>query len=939
MEVDSDEDAPSQAVILHEDKKYYPEADEVYGSKVEVLVQDEDTMRIDEPIIAPIRKKRWEFLEEKMPDTAYEKEFLVGLMDHQDLVRNIALVGQLHSGKSSFMDMLVQFTHLSDWELMREYRYTDSRVDEQARGLSVKATPMSLVLPDMQDKSYLFNIMDSPGHANFLDEVTAALRLADGCVLVVDAVEGVMLNTRKVVKQALQEEIPIILVINKVDRLILDLKIPPTDAYHKLRHTIEEVNSLIAETAASPEVTTSTSGYTPLRLSPETGNVVFASAKHGWSFTIPSFARIYEDTYGGSLEIDRFSRRLWGDVYFNSKTRGFSSRPTKENAQRTFVEFILEPIYKLYSQVVGEEAAELQPTLEQVGIRLRSSELKYDVKPLLKLVLSSFFDKPSGFVDAVVRHLPTPSQGAPIKVRNTYTGPLDEPIVEAMNACDPRAPLMINGVKMYHKPDCSTFDVLGRVLCGTVRVGDRVRVLGEHYSMENEEDSAVATVSRVWVFETRYRLEVTRIPAGNWVLLEGVDAHVSKTATITALQPFGDTYIFSPLKFGTSAVVKVAIEPLNPSELPKMTDGLRKVNKSYLLCETKSEESGEHVLLGTGELYIDSVLHDLRKMYSEVEIKVADPVVSFCETVVDTSSLKCFAESPNRLNKLTMIAEPLDRGLDRDIENGLIDLEAPKKQTSKFFMEKYDWNLLDARSVWAFAPDGRGPNILADDTLPTEVDKKLLYNVKDAIVHGFDWAVREGPLCEEPIRGVKFKVLDAQVCPDPLERAPGQIIPPARRVCLSSFLMATPRLMEPVYFLEIESPVDCVAKITEVLVRRRGHVVSDLPKPGSPLYVVHAYVPVIDSYGLETDIRLYTQGMAFCMSTFDHWAIVPGDPLDKNIILTPLEASPAPALARDFMVKTRRRKGMSDDVSINKFFDDPMLLELAKQDVELQPYF
>ena len=153
--------------------------------------------------------------------------------------------------------------------------------------------------------------------------------------------------------------------------------------------------------------------------------------------------------------------------------------------------------------------------------------------------------------------------------------------------------------------------------------------------------------------------------------------------------------------------------------------------------------------------------------------------------------------------------------------------------TNQRVQEKYDWNLLDARSVWAFAPDGRGPNILADDTLPTEVDKKLLYNVKDAIVHGFDWAVREGPLCEEresllflriipsfecncvltlsvcslwgfgrdsfsAIRGVKFKVLDAQVCPDPLERAPGQIIPPARRVCLSSFLMATPRLMEPV---------------------------------------------------------------------------------------------------------------------------------------------
>ena len=84
---------------------------------------------------------------------------------------------------------------------------------------------------------------------------------------------------------------------------------------------------------------------------------------------------------------------------------------------------------------------------------------------------------------------------------------------------------------------------------------------------------------------------------------------------------------------------------------------------------------------------------------------------------------------------------------------------------------------------------------------------------------------------------------------------------------------------------------------------------------------------------------MYSQDTNPLQSCFDHWAIVPGDPLDKNIILRPLEPSPAPALARDFMVKTRRRKGMSDDVSINKFFDDPMLLELAKKDVELQPYF
>lgn len=126
-----------------------------------------------------------------------------------------------------------------------------------------------------------------------------------------------------------------------------------------------------------------------------------------------------------------------------------------------------------------------------------------------------------------------------------------------------------------------------------------------------------------------------------------------------------------------------------------------------------------------------------------------------------------------------------------------------------------------------------------------------------------------------------------------------------------------------------------MSTIFPVLARRRGHVVQDAPKPGSPFYVVKAFLPAIDSFGFETDLRAFTQGQAMVFQTFDHWSIVPGDPLDRSFDLHPLEPSPPPHLARDFMVKTRRRKGLSEDVSITKFFDDPNLFEgvLAAQGV------
>lgn len=146
----------------------------------------------------------------------------------------------------------------------------------------------------------------------------------------------------------------------------------------------------------------------------------------------------------------------------------------------------------------------------------------------------------------------------------------------------------------------------------------------------------------------RYVVETDRASAGNLVLLGGVDASISKTATIVARDIDEELHIFKPIKHMTQSVLKIAVEPISPSELPKMLDGLRKINKSYPLVTTKVEESGEHIILGTGELYLDCVMHDLRRLFSEIEIKVSDPVVKFCETVVETSALKCYADTPNK---------------------------------------------------------------------------------------------------------------------------------------------------------------------------------------------------------------------------------------------------------------------------------------------------
>ena len=965
---DDDDDAQptmSMQVVLAEDKQLYPEARDVYGPAVETLVQDEDTMDIETPIVEPVRAANTHAVRELTHVEPHAgTDFLAGVATNPELNRHVTLLGHMHHGKTSVVDMLVEQTH--DVPRPKRYgqrlRFTDTRVDEHDRLISIKSCPVSLPLPNSRGKTYLCNLLDAPGHVNFEDEACASLRISDGAIVVVDAAEGVMMGTRRALRLAVREGCAIILLINKVDRLLCELKLPPTDAYLKLKHTIDEVNAVLREEAAiayRQGGRGAAARPTVRPVSPINGTVLFASAMHGWSFSLPSLARTYlQDSADGVAEASAaaFAAQLWGDKYFHRTDRTFCKKappPTLDEdgdevaPRRSFVEFALEPLYKLYTSILGEENATISAVLAEYGVKLSKGELGMDIQPLLKRCLSAAYGPATGLCDSLVMHVPSARAGSRAKIMQHYTGaPPPSPVAEHMISCNARAPLMANVVKLFPTTSQGTasasitsFDSLCRIYSGSVGVGDEVRVLGEEYTPMDDEDSAVKTVTGVFIYQARYKIPVSRAVAGMWVCLEGVDAPIAKTATIASSSPSMSTgggddddeaHVFAPLSFLSPACIKIAAEPLKPNELPKMVEGLRKINKSYPQSVTKVEESGEHTIYGTGELYLDCIMQDLRELYAEIEIKVADPCVSFRETVSETSRVQCHAHTPNGQNKLTMIAEPLEASVIDDIESGdLLSLfDGPRKAFTSHMQKVHGYDLLAARGMWAFGPTvhayeaASSTNVLIDDTLAGEVDKSLLASVKASIVQGFQWGSREGPLCDEPVRMTKYKLLDVKLAEMPLQRGGGQVIPTARRVCNAAFLTARPRLMEPTLTVEVTAPSDCLSAVQSVLARRRGHIVSDAPVAGTPIYVATASLPALESFGFETDLRFHTQGQAMCLSTFDRWTVVPGDPLDSSVVLRPLEPAPAAVLARELMVKTRRRKGMTDDVVLSRYFEE-----------------
>lgn len=360
------------------------------------------------------------------------------------------------------------------------------------------------------------------------------------------------------------------------------------------------------------------------------------------------------------------------------------------------------------------------------------------------------------------------------------------------------------------------------------------------------------------------------------------------------------------MKFSVSPVVRVAVEPKNAGDLPKLVEGLKRLAKSDPMVQCIFEESGEHIIAGAGELHLEICLKDLEEDHACIPIKKSDPVVSYRETVIEESEIMCLSKSPNKHNRLFCKARPLPDGLAEAIEKGDVNPQDDPKNRAKILAEKFEFDATDARKIWCFGPEGNGPNLLIDVTKGVQ----YLNEIKDSVVAGFQWATKEGVLCDENMRGIRFDIHDVTLHADAIHRGGGQIIPTARRVFYASVLTAKPRMQEPVYLVEIQCPEAAVGGIYGVLNRRRGVVFEESQIAGTPMFIVKAHLPVNESFGFTADLRSNTGGQAFPQCVFDHWQILPGDPFDSN-------SRPGQVVA-----ETRKRKGLKEGIpSLDNFYD------------------
>uniref|UniRef100_A0A0E0NG55 Elongation factor-like 1 n=1 Tax=Oryza rufipogon TaxID=4529 RepID=A0A0E0NG55_ORYRU len=581
-------------------------------------------------------------------------------------VRNTCILAHVDHGKTSLADHLIAAygseRRVSE-RMAGSARVMDHLEEEQRRAITMKSASIALRRGGEDGGGHRVHLIDSPGHIDFCSEVSAAARLADSALVLVDAAEGVRVQTHAALRQAFVERLRPCLVLNKVDRLVAELRLTPAEAHARLRRIVSEVNSIYsalrsrsyfstldAACALSQELPDNGDAADEEEdaFQPQNGNVVFACAREGWGFRLVTLAKLLAP----KLRADpaELLKGLWGQKYFDERSRtvvgkeAMAAATANPNPKPMFVKYVLEPLWGQYHKM--KRKLRLAEAVFDMVVECTPNPIAAQATRVARLM-------PAAKTEQLTAAAPCPAAVAAEveKVRRcvaTCNASTSAPVVVFVSKMF-AVPFRflpsrgVNGEPLNHRGSSSSaesgecFLAFARVFSGVLRAGHKVFVLSPMYDPLRGGDDAMQQKHLQEVeLQHLYQMMgpdleiVSAVRAGDVLAIEGLGHHVLKNATLSSTK---NCQPFSGMMFQVSPMLKVAIEPSNPSDLGALVKGLKLLNQADPFIEYTVSERGEHVLAAAGEIHLEHCIKNLQERFARVQLEVSKPLVSFKDTI------------------------------------------------------------------------------------------------------------------------------------------------------------------------------------------------------------------------------------------------------------------------------------------------------------------
>mmetsp|Transcript_14944 Transcript_14944/g.23791 ORF Transcript_14944/g.23791 Transcript_14944/m.23791 type:complete len:834 (+) Transcript_14944:203-2704(+) len=829
------------------------------------------------------------------------------MIDNERQIRTISVAGSINSGKSSFLTSIISFNS----PYLKDSIYKHMRTDEDIMKTTIIMTPL-LKSIRKNNKYNTYYFLDTPGHSNLFQDFNLALCISDGVIITIDSIEGVTLQTKKIINSCLYTKKKIFILITKIDRLISELRLPPSTFYDKIQSIIFDVNLIIKNSNKKQDY-----------FSFSKSNIGILSAEIGLFLTSEILNKLYHSIYPTIFKLFFPKEWIWHTENFIVGKNILKSNPKEPGSHNPIIFFAIIPIYKLYSFCLSENPLKIMQFIHKTNFSNTLLNLNFPLKNLMKFVFKSVFDYPQSTYEKFSEYFESSKH-----LNQLFTNSMSKQSSKKSSIFSHTAKnhfydkymekKVFLGIKFFPNSYGKKFLLFGRILNGKIVNNDSLYAKNFNNIVHNFK------INHFFLINCFQLKRIKSIKKGNCLVIEEnnnlneIPILITEESKVYESNPFIDKNLLK-----NTYPLKITIEPAYSMDLTKLLSGIQKYLKTSKNTIASVQESGTVQISGIGEFALNLMIKEICDFFSLLKVKVSNPFISLKETIECSSKFKSISIAQKSRIYMEIMTEKINLIKEKnEITKKYLSFQNDEMKhfyTQEYIMEKVKISNL-SNNLWSYQVHDGFLNILSE--YKTSYNDKQILKIRSTLIKAFLMACRTGPICMEPVVNINFAIQEIKSIEKIQQIFKKEISSCMKKLCHSSILISTPRILEPYSEIEVVTPFESSKMIFNILLNRRAIILNDMPIQGTLHYRILFLIPTINTIGLETDIRYHTQGQSLIIGFFKGWYIVPGYPISNQNNIKKNN------IAHNYMKKIRRKKGMSEKINFSNLINESIIMKL-----------